>query len=128
MIFNKDNSNNEIFLFFSVLIGILIIYFIYPKVVNTNNQEKFTLQKKILDILQDNKNEFITKIDKNICSKQCCKHIQWPVPFNLRNPIISDKTYNNFIPTNLTCNGGENGGCVCLTKNDFNYLANHGQN
>ena len=70
----------------------------------------------------------LNKIDKNICSKQCCKFVQWPIPFNTRNPIVKDDVLDNFIPSNFACNGGENGGCVCLTKDNYKYLSNHGQN
>ena len=68
------------------------------------------------------------KIDKNICSKSCCKFTQWPVPFNTENPNVSKKVLDQFIGTNFTCNNGpDGGGCVCATKNDLNYLTNHGQ-
>ena len=70
----------------------------------------------------------LNKIDQKICSKQCCKFVQWPIPFNTRNPNVKDDILDNFIPTNFACNGGENGGCVCLTKDDYNYLSEHGQN
>ena len=110
---------------------------------NQNKSENFQIDNDVNQIIEDtnnlpifidndssiknNNNKIIPKIDQNICSKQCCKHIQWPVPFNTKNPIISDSTLDNFIPSNLSCNGGANGGCVCLTKDDFNYLSNHGQ-
>ena len=122
-------------LFLTILISLIFIFFIYPKVIKKTNNEKFENDSKVMEIINNKcsydvpiRQNYFPRIDKNICSKQCCKHIQWPVPFNTKNPIVSDDTLKNFIPSNLSCNGGENGGCVCLTKDDFNYLANHGQN
>jgi hypothetical protein len=107
------------------------------------NSEQFENNDKINDILKNieildnypkktdnypnNNTDNVVKLDKNICSKQCCKHVQWPVPFNTKNPKISDEILNNFIPSNFACNRGESGGCVCLSKNDYNYLSEHGQ-
>jgi len=84
----------------------------------------------ILPLLERNETFDATnlhKMDTNICSKQCCKFTQWPVGFNTVNPNIPAGTLDKFIPTNFACNNGENGGCVCATKDDYNYLSNKGQ-
>ncbi len=135
----KDEPTDFTFIILSVLIGLFIILFIYPSIMNQNHNEGFQIDNQVNQILTDaiknsqpvpetNKNTDIPKIDERICSKQCCKFIQWPVPFNTKNPIVSDDVLQNFIPSNFACNGGENGGCVCLTKDDYNYLSEHGQN
>jgi hypothetical protein len=75
----------------------------------------------------DNSDKLVL-IDKNICSKACCKFTQWPVPFNTVPPNVSQEILDKFIGTNFTCNGGsDGGGCVCASKSDLNYLTNHGQ-
>ena len=132
----KDESPDYIFIILSILIGSLVIFIIYPNIIKKNKNEGFQIEQQVNNILTDIINSSqpvseyqnnLPKIDQNICSKQCCKFTQWPVPFNTKNPIIKDSILNNFIPSNFACNGGENGGCVCLTKNDYNYLSEHGQ-
>jgi len=126
----KAEDSDNTFLILAILIGILIIFIIYPNIMSQNHSEGFQIDQQVNKILTDtiNKEKDVPKIDQRICSKQCCKFIQWPVPFNTKNPIVKDDVLNNFIPSNFACNGGENGGCVCLTKDDYNYLSEHGQN
>jgi len=124
----KAEDSDNTFLILSILIGILIIFVIYPNIMSQNHSEGFQIDQQVNKILTDTINKDVPKIDQRICSKQCCKFIQWPVPFNTKNPIVKDDVLNNFIPSNFACNGGENGGCVCLTKDDYNYLSEHGQN
>jgi hypothetical protein len=126
----KAEDSDNTFLILAILIGILIIFVIYPNIMSQNHSEGFQIDQQVNKILTDtiNKEKDVPKIDQRICSKQCCKFIQWPVPFNTKNPIVKDDVLNNFIPSNFACNGGENGGCVCLTKDDYNYLSEHGQN
>jgi hypothetical protein len=114
----KSLSNNELFGIL-VIIGILFIIFILPILEVENFKEGFELKEKF-----DN----IVKIDQNICSAQCCKFTQWPLPFNTQNPNIDDKSLENYIGSNLSCNNGQTGGgCVCFTPKDFNYLAKRGK-
>jgi len=135
----KAEESDNTFLILAILIGILIIFVIYPNIMSQNQNEGFQIDQQVNKILTDaiksaepekekTVNTDVPKIDQRICSKQCCKFTQWPVPFNTRNPIVKDDVLNNFIPSNFACNGGENGGCVCLTKDDYNYLSEHGQN
>ena len=97
-----------------IIVCCISLYYIYSK-------EHFADFEQV-----ESKND-IMKIDQNACSKQCCNHVQWPVPFNTKNPTLNSSQESEFIPNNLSCNRGESGGCVCLTKNQFNYLSNHGQ-
>lgn len=68
-------------------------------------------------IIINNNNE----IDKNTCSKSCCKFNQWETPINVKEP-------DNIIPSNFMCNHGSGSGCVCFTKDNFNLLASRGGN
>ena len=38
------------------------------------------------------------------------------------------KLNSNYVSSNMSCNFGKNSGCVCLSKDNFNYLENHGNN
>jgi hypothetical protein len=109
---------------FVILFLICFVFFIFvlPMLDKKNITERFEIREKF-----DNLN--IPKIDKNICSRQCCKFTQWPVSFNTEDPNSSKTDLSNFIGSNFTCNYGETGGgCVCYKKSDNDYLANHGQN
>lgn len=53
--------------------------------------------------------------------KNCCKFIQWKLPPELNN---YNKEYDKYIPNNMSCNFNDGSGCLCITKFDYNYLAN----
>ena len=115
-----------------IIIIILILIYIFilnPYLEKQNINEKFQITEEFENLQNIINNPLkVYQVDKNICSKQCCKFEQWPIPFNTVNPNIDKKILNNFIGTNLSCNNGpDGGGCLCMTKDDFNYIANRGQ-
>ena len=125
-------NNEKIFLFF-FLIGIIlfILALIYKSYYDQKYGEHFNSIQNNLNYNFENiaTDIPVVKIDQNVCSKQCCKFNVWPTPFDTTNPNVDPTFMNQFIGTNLSCgNGPDNGGCVCMTKNNFNYIANHGQN
>jgi hypothetical protein len=64
----------------------------------------------------------------NMCSKSCCSD-QYPLPFKM--PVDKDVCDNKseFVPTNYMCNNAwQDTGCVCLTKNQANFLGSRGGN
>lgn len=64
----------------------------------------------------------------NKCSPSCCKD-QWPVPFVM--PDDNDKLLcgAEYVPTNYSCNNGwQNGGCLCMTKRQSDFLQTRGEN
>lgn len=99
-----------------ILIGVIlaIIYMIYisPNMDNTENMSG-------LDSNSDP--ESLLKVDKNKCSRDCCKYTQWPAPHMVNNN-------NNNVGTNLMCNAGNGGGCVCVNDSEFKYLSSRGTN
>jgi len=101
----------------TIIFILLFFFFIMPLL-------EFNYNKNVIDIYENIKD--IKKIDLNKCSKDCC-NIQW-----LDNPELigtdNGKLNNDYVSSNLSCNFGENSGCVCLKKDDFNYLSNRGQN
>jgi hypothetical protein len=112
-------SNININLIITIIcVGIIFFVYFLP-----------TLDKEYIKDVVNTKEKFdninIPHIDQNICSRQCCKFTQWPIPFNVKDPNINTDKY---IGSNFMCNNGQNGGgCVCYTKDNNDYLANHGQ-
>jgi hypothetical protein len=114
-----DKFDNKLL---AIILFIIFIFFVFflPFFDNMKEHEQ--------QIFNENfDNMIVNQIDKKFCSKQCCKHVQWPVTFNTKNPKLSDTLLDDFIGTNFTCNGGDGGGCVCIKKEDYEYLSNHGQ-
>lgn len=108
-------NNNQI-LGLVILGAVLFFIFVMPMIDSANTKEG------LANI------DAVTQIDKNICSKQCCKHVQWPVPHDIISNDISQEQLSNYIGTNFSCNYGEGSGCLCVTKEEFNYLAGRGGN
>lgn len=120
---NFFNSEDNIILVFSIFFAILFFIFLLPKIEKNNINERNKLQEDFANINVD-----VVKIDQNICSKQCCKFNDWPIPFQTVNPNIDPAILEKYIGSNMSCNNGpDGGGCVCFTKEDSNYLTNHGQ-
>ncbi|ADO67369.1 hypothetical protein crov335 [Cafeteria roenbergensis virus] len=91
-----------------VIAGLLLFYlYVMP-----------TLKEKMASLTE---NTNIVKMDQNTCSRSCCKHSQWPVPH-----LTNDDTEH--IGTNLMCNNGDGGGCVCVTEDDLRYVSSRGEN
>jgi hypothetical protein len=79
------------------------------------------------DISYDNsKNNSIRKLDQNVCSIDCCKHTQW-LPKEL-NEAKNKNLDMNYVGSNLTCNNGTGGGCICMKKEDIDMLQNKSGN
>jgi len=112
-------SNININLIITIIcIGIIFFVFFLP-----------SLDKEYIKDITNTKEKFdnigLPYLDKNICSPQCCKFTQWPIPFNIKDPNVNTDKY---IGSNFMCNNGQTGGgCVCYTKDNNDYLANHGQ-
>lgn len=70
------------------------------------------------------------KLDLNKCSRSCCVNSGWPYPDELKPNDMTPQELENIIPTNFSCNLGSNngGGCLCVSKNDYNYLSSRGTN
>ncbi len=120
---SQKKLNNNLILATVLLGAVFFFIFVLPSLQCIQKKDLSKLKEKFA-----NNPDQIRKLDKNICSKQCCNHSQWPVPHDAKSgPIPKDKL-KNYIGTNMSCNFGEGSGCLCVTKDDFNYLANRGGN
>jgi hypothetical protein len=113
-------SNKDTFIIL-VLVGAFFFLFFMPSLDKINKEEQIDNFTSLLTSNNDN------KIDKNMCSIHCCKHVQWPVLFNTNDPNVKPDLFKNYIGSNLSCNNGPTGGgCVCVTKENYEYLSNRG--
>lgn len=110
-------------LFLIVLLAVYVVVFWLPMLNKRQKKAVQRLTEKLADLTEPP-----VKIDLNRCSRQCCLHTQWPVPFDLKDKDMPDEELKNYVSTNFSCNGGEKSGCVCVSKNDFDYLSNRGTN
>jgi hypothetical protein len=112
----KTNNN----IMFIVILGAIIFFvFIMPMLYDTDKENK---------IIEENDNIQSVKIYDNICSRECCKFSQWAPPPELTEKKILNEISDNYIGSNMSCNGGDKGGCLCISKEDYNYLSNRGGN
>jgi hypothetical protein len=64
----------------------------------------------------------------NLCSKSCCSP-QWPVGFDMPEDEFIKKSGKQFVPSPYTCNNGwQDTGCLCLEKDQAQFLDNRGNN
>jgi len=64
----------------------------------------------------------------NMCSKSCCSE-QWPVPFKMPVDKMLCNSKDKFIPTDYMCNNGwQDGGCLCLKKEQGDFINSRGNN
>jgi hypothetical protein len=115
-------KNNEMIVF------ILIVFVIVFIISNTCSFENFL--EKLTNVDNQPKPRYpdpAPKIDLNKCSRQCCAQTQY-LPQQLQVYDMTKEEAANYIPNNLSCNFGNGSGCLCMTKNNFNYLSSRGNN
>lgn len=94
------------------ILGVIVYSYVLPSLVKETEK------------MAPLKDEGILKVDTNMCSRDCCKHSQWPVPFGEEGEDVGEGN----VSSNLMCNGGSGGGCVCLKKEDKTYLSERAGN
>lgn len=118
----NPSKNNNLLIFGLICVGLLIITF------SCSYKQPFTNVTEHLANLFDAEPDQIKKLDQNKCSRQCCGQAQWTLPEELRSKDMTEEEAKKYIPSNFSCNLGNGSGCLCITKDDFNYLASHGSN
>ena len=111
-------------LFYAIIVGVIFFVVIMPLVEKCYNDEKNELVEKLENIMGS------VKIDTNKCSRACCVNSGWELPADLKAKDMSPEEIKKYIPTNFSCNLGSNngGGCVCVTKPDYDVLSARGSN
>ena len=66
------------------------------------------------------------KMDTNICSINCCG--QRPFGFELKEDERVGKLGEKYMSSNLTCTGTQGRGCVCVSVEQNDFMANRGNN
>lgn len=101
-----------------VILGTVVFFvFILPLIDLKNKQELDKLKEGLTNVND------IPKLDLNRCSKQCCGQSNWPVPH-----MVKDEEMKNYVGSNFSCNLGSGSGCLCVSKDDVNYLSKRGNN
>lgn len=125
----KNKSNVALLL---IIVGTIIFFVVIMPMVDKNYynevKEKFSSSNASVPVSTETPN--VVRIDTNKCSKDCCGLSQWPVPNDMLSGSIPADELKNYIPSNFSCNRGNNvgSGCVCMTKSDSNYLTHRGNN
>jgi hypothetical protein len=118
---NLKKSNNNVLML--VILGALVFFlFIMPQIDKRHIEDEAKLKEKLTNT------EPLVKLDKNMCSRECCKFTQWPVPHDLKENHIPEEQLKEFISSNMSCNFGSGSGCLCVKKEDLNYLSKRGGN
>ena len=100
---------------YSIIIAVIFVCFVLPTLEKKFNEEQNEIREK-MESLRGGK---IIKLDTNKCSRECCLHTQWPAPH------MPKKKSDKYISTNFMCN---NGGCLCVSKEDKAFLSKRGNN
>ena len=104
------------------IVVVVAVFFllILPQLEKMRESEENELREKFNNKLND-----FHKIDTNICSANCCGN-QYPIGFDVKEDkrLIGGK----YVPTNYTCTGHHGTGCVCLTKEQKDYLTERANN
>lgn len=76
----------------------------------------------------DDGNNGMYGLNYAMCSKSCCSP-QYPPPFEVDKDVVVDKMKGEFVPSQYMCNNAwQDSGCVCMTKNENNFLSSRGGN
>ena len=128
--FNKfsqvGSGNNNAILLLSLIVIFLFYFIVMPLIEKYYYKEKEDFYEKLSNTMNNN------NIDNNKCSRSCCliNKNNWAVPNELigTDKSISPEELKKYIPSNLNCNGGSGGGCVCITNDDYVNVNTHGGN
>lgn len=112
---NKEICTNNISITTRVFLIVVFFVFIMPLLEKLYSKSKEDFDNSMKQFIVPVK----SKIDKLKCSKSCCNTTQWPVPHMEK---------NNHLETSLMCNRGDGSGCVCVKKEDLDFLRKNGGN
>jgi hypothetical protein len=101
----------------------------FKKSLNIFNEREW-YKKKLKENLENIFSGKPKYLFSNKCARSCCINSGWPYPDALLEKDISKEELKKYIPTNFSCGLGSNlnGGCLCTTKEDLEYLSKRGGN
>ena len=105
-----------------ILIFITIYTVYYFTLLLCNNNEHLENVSKYETVCEDNN---IIKIDKNLCSRKCCGLTQYQSEF-LKDIDDNSEERKKYVGSNMSCNFGDSSGCLCIPKDNYDYLTNRG--
>ncbi len=111
------SEDNKVVIY-AVVIAAIFFLFILPCMEKKEREEEQQIKENMTSLI----NEKLRKLDTNNCSRDCCLHTQWPAPH------MPKKEPSDYVGSNFMCNGGRGGGCLCVTKDDKNYLSERANN
>ena len=122
----NSNNNNDIKILIYLLLITLVAVIVLMPILKICKNIKSPLKEKLENIF-NNEPKFLFN---NKCARSCCINSGWPYPNELLEKDINKEELKNYIPTNYSCGLGSNinGGCLCVTKDDFDYLSKRGGN
>jgi hypothetical protein len=119
-------------LLYTGICAVIFFLVVLPMLDENDRQQNLKLKEHMNQILNPQyelnnpPKDDINKLDQKICSTSCCKHTQW-LPSDMNDE--KNKNINeNYIASNLSCNNGTGGGCLCLKKEDIQMLQNKAGN
>jgi hypothetical protein len=128
---NKKNIIQYIVILIIIILIIYLIYTIYQiftyndKMKQNRNAAGYENLDNISQYEKVCNNNNVITIDKNICSRKCCGLNQYQTPF-LKDIDDNSEERKKYVGSNMSCNLGDSSGCICITKEDSEYLANRG--
>lgn len=121
----KGSSKNNLILIISIVLIFIFFICIMPTIEKCYNNESKKLIEKIENVM-------INTFDTKKCSRSCCINTGWALPKELQSNDISPDELKNYVSNNFSCSLGSNigssGGCLCLTKDDYELLGSRGNN
>jgi hypothetical protein len=80
-----------------------------------------------VDIVDDGKQGDLG-LNFNFCSKSCCTP-QWAPPFTMPDDELVKNSKNKYVNTSYSCNNAwQDSGCLCMTKDQGNFIGSRGGN
>lgn len=123
--FNSNSENNNIFIY-SIIIAVIFFIFIMPFIESCKSKETENFNAEIDTMLKGEPKSIFS----NKCARSCCINTGWPYPPELLEKDISPSELKKYVPNNFACAIGSNlnGGCLCATKEDMDYLTKRAGN
>lgn len=112
------SSDDSIISLCAILMAFLFFKFILPSIERRYKRrlEKMSNVRNLLGLSDK------YKLDKSICSKQCCFLGNYPNDIIPKGSLTKEQL-KNYVPTGYSCRNG----CHCVTKDQADIIGNRGE-